>query len=167
MKRAMIMTTILIVFLMVGCNKQKKLMNGLIGSWKIEKSERAMWYSDGSSSLTESIDNAGTLVIYEDSDNPSKESKLYDFFYIDAFGDTIQHSDTLVTDQKNKRIILLNALGSSSEQNDLVWTIEKEKKNKQVWSAYGVDTTYFYPANHHNPGAASNWLVWTVTLKKE
>ncbi len=157
----------LATIIIASCNKQKKLMEDLVGNWKIEKSEKLIIYNSGTEDVIESIENAGTLVISEDPNSESKESRMYDFFYIDNNGDTLQQKDTLVTDDKNKRMIMLNALGEVGDQNNITWTIEKSKKRKQVWSSFGVDTTMFYPPNNHNPGAASYWTVWTITLKKE
>lgn len=153
--------------LLVACNKEKRVMKGLLGNWKIYESEKAYLHADGSEEVYETLGNAGKLVVYEDSENPSKTSKLFDFMFIDQQGDTLQKTSTLVTDEKNKRIILTDMFNDSDTLGDLVFTVEKESKNKQTWAAYGVDSTYFYPANNHNPGAAENWVVWRITLKRE
>jgi len=154
--------------LVCSCNKEKRLMEGLVGNWNIEKSERAYLNFDGTEDIYETIDNAGKLVISEDPNNPSKTMRLYDFMFIDANQDTLQQKDSLITDEDNKRIIFLNALvDSNGVEKNLVWTIEKEKKNKQIWSCYGVDSTFFYPENNNNPGDAANSLVWRLTLKRE
>ena len=49
----------------------------------------------------------------------------------------------------------------------MVWTIEKEKRRKQVWQMFGVDGIFFYPSNNQNPDAANNWVMWRITLKRE
>lgn len=156
------------LLLFSNCNKEKKMMNRLTANWDIEKSERAILYQDGTEEIYETVNNAGTLTIYEESENSSNESRSYDFFHVDANGDTISAQNMLVTDEKNKRIILQGALNQLGVQGDLVWTIEKSKKNRQEWSIYGIDSTFFYPANNNNPGGGSTtWLVWRIKLKKK
>ena len=59
-----------------GCNKEKRLMNNLVGNWEIELSEKSVLRSDGTDSIYESISNSGYLTIYEDPNNPSKELYL-------------------------------------------------------------------------------------------
>ncbi|MBI3136626.1 MAG: hypothetical protein HYZ14_18265 [Bacteroidetes bacterium] len=153
--------------LFTACNKEKKLMEGLIGNWNIEESERAYLHGDGSEEIYETLTNAGKLIISEDAENPSETSKHYKLTFIDSAQDTLEAEDMLITDEKNKRIILLHALNDSTAQTNMVWTIEKEKKNQQVWSLYGTDSTFFYPAEMNNPGAATNSLVWRIKLKRE
>lgn len=155
------------LFVPYGCNKQKKLMEGLIGNWKISGSEKAYLNADGTEEVFETLSNPGSIVIYEDPDNPSETVKLYDFNFIDGNGDTLSVKNLLVTDDKNKRIIFKNALSDADTLSDIVWTIEKNKKNRQTWAAFGVDSTFFYPQNNHNPGDAVNSLVWRIDLKRE
>lgn len=153
--------------LLSNCNKEKKVMKRLEGNWSIETSERSIMYPDGSTAEYENVSNAGTLVIYKDPNGTSDESMLYDFTYVSSNGDTLKASNVLVTDEKKNRIIMQKALNDSTFHCDLSWTIEKTKKNKQIWSIYGVDSTYYYPTNNQNPGAARNWLEWKMTLKRE
>lgn len=143
-------------------------MDRLTANWAIETSERAILYSDGSEDLYETLANPGELIIHEDPNNPSKETRLYEFFYVGGDGDTISAKNILVSDEKNKRIILQGALNETGIQSDLVWTIDKSKKNRQEWSIYGVDSTFFYPENNHNPGGdTTSWLVWRIKLRKK
>lgn len=166
-KLAALTFTFLIGF-SISCNKQKKLMENMIGNWEIKSSERAYLNTDGSETVYETLSYAGTLVIFEeDPDNPSETTKLYDFTFIDGNGDTLTAENRLVTDDKNKRIILKNALSDADTLCDIVWTIEKNKKNSQTWAVYGVDSTFFYPTNNQNPGAAVNSLVWRMELKRQ
>jgi hypothetical protein len=149
------------------CNKEKRLMEGMIGNWNIKESERAYLHMDGSEEVYETLSNAGKLIISEDTENPSETSKHYKLTFIDANQDTLEAEDMLVTDEKNKRIILLNALNDSTYQTNMVWTIEKEKKNKQTWVLYGTDSTFFYPVENNNPGAATTSMVWRLTLDRQ
>lgn len=154
------------LLIITSCNKEKKMMEGLIGNWKIKDSEIIYIDSLGNEEVVDSRENAGELVIYEDSENPSKTSKLYDFFFVGQEYDTIESEGILITDERNKRIILQNALNDSTVQSDMIWTIEKTKKNKQTWWMFGVDSTLFYPSNNLNPGDAHNWIVWRLEMKK-
>lgn len=143
-------------------------MKNLTGNWNVEESEVVLLYPDQTEEVVERIYDCGKLVVYDDPNDPdSKVQKLYDFEFISSSEDTLRASDYLFTDDKKKRLILSNALEEPEPQNDLVWTIEKEKKNKQVWSIYGVDSLIGYPLNNQNPGAAENWIVWRITLKRE
>ena len=168
MRTIAIISIVLVTVIISSCNKEKRLMDDLVGNWEIDKSEKFKLLPGGVDSLYEELENAGSIVIYEDADNPSKTSKLYDFMFIDANQDTLEAKNTLISDEKNKRLILSDALSDSlGNTYDLVWTIEKTKNNKQVWQIYGVDSTFFYPPNNNNPGDASNWLLWKLTLKRE
>lgn len=164
MKTINIIATLALVLLLTNCNKEKKLMERLEGNWSIEASEKILYRTDGTTEAMETISNAGKLVI---SGGSSDEIKQYDLFYVGVLGDTIQVKNELVTDEYNTRMIMLSGYADSTGNKNLVWTIEKEKKNKQVWTTYGVDSTLFYPANNHNPGAAQNWVKWKITLKRE
>lgn len=166
-KNLLFLLSIYCILFAIACNKEKRLMNNLIGNWKIELSEKLALRPDGTDSLLESVTNAGKLVIYEDPNHPSDESKLYDLFFIDASQDTLSAQGVLYTDSEKSRIVLKKALNNSTSNSDIVFSIEKEKKKKQVWSAYGVDSTLFYSSNHHNPGNADFWLTWRITLKRE
>jgi len=162
-------TAILLVSIVVAtsCNKEKKLMEGMIGNWNIDESEKAYLHYDGSEEVYERIYDAGKLIISEDQQNPSETSKHYKLTFIDGYDDTLQAEDMLITDEKNKRIILLNALSDSTQTRNMVWTIEKEKKNKQTWTLYGTDSTFFYPVENDNPGATTTSMVWRLKLDRE
>ncbi len=149
----------------LSCNKQKRKMKGLTGNWTIELSERAVLTTSGSEELYENISNCGDLVI-SDIHEDSTTVKNYVFTYIDGNGDTLKVANKLYTDDKNKRMIFKNALCDSTVGCDLIWSVDKAKKNKQIWSSYGVDSTFFYPANNYDPNNANNWLMWRITLKR-
>jgi len=160
---------ILLLVTLVACNKQKRLMKGLVGNWNIEQSERAVISTGGSEDFYEDITNCGQIVISEN-DPESKEMKKFTFEYIGSDGDTMKMEGVLSTDEKNKRLVFQNVLvGDTATGNytNLIWTIDKSKKNKQIWSAYGVDSTFFYPTNKFNPADANNWLMWRITLKRD
>ena len=169
-KKTTFLSVVTIVLMTVSCNKEKSLMKRLTTNWKIEKSEIAILSEGGEDNVIESVENAGKLTVYdEDPDNPSKDSKLYDFYVLDVNGDTMvsKYGGTLITDEKNKRMIMTKALNDSTYLSDIVWTIEENKKKKQTWTTYGVDSTLFYPENNENPGAATNWIEWRIWLKKD
>jgi hypothetical protein len=158
-------TLMLAGFLIASCNKEKKLMGRLEGNWTIESAEKIVYFNDGTSTTIESLNKPGKLVISKGS---SAEEKNYDFFYVDVNMDTIKMTDKLVTDEYNTRMVMLNGYtDTSGTKKNVVWTIEKNNKNKQVWSTYGVDSVLFYPPNNHNPGAANSWISWKLTMKRD
>jgi hypothetical protein len=167
MKRVALIFIAAVVGMISSCNKEKRVMEGLIGNWSIDESRIAKIRPDGTDSLIEETSNSGTLVIYEDPNGESDTSKLYDLTFISSLGDTLKAADTLFTDPDNKRIILNNAISDSLGSYNLVWTVQKSKNNRQEWAIYGVDSTFFFPANNHNPGDAGNWLKWELKLKRE
>lgn len=156
---------IAVAFTFAACNKQKRTMKGLTGNWTIEQSDKKEITTSGSENTLESIQNCGDLVI-SDYNKDSTTIKKYTFTYYGSNGDTIRVTDLLYTDDKNKRIIFKHALCDSTPECDLIWTVDKAKKNKQTWTAYGVDSTFFYPSNNYDPNNANNWLMWQITLKR-
>jgi len=150
---------------MMSCNKQKRKMKGLVGNWTIEQSERMTITSGGSEMTDEDISNCGDMVI-SDIHEDSTTVKNVDFTYYASNGDTLDFVGKLYTDDKNKRIVFKNALCDSTVGCDLIWTVDKSKKNKQIWSAYGVDGEWFYPTNNSDPNNANQWLMWRITLTR-
>lgn len=157
--------SLIAVFVIAGCNKQKRTMKGLTGNWVIERSERMTITAGGSEFVDEDITNCGDIVI-SDIHEDSTTVKNFVFTYIDQYGDTIKASNKLYTDDKNKRIVFKNALCDTTVGCDLIWTVDKSKKNKQIWSAYGIDSDWFYSANNFDPNNANNWMMWRITLKR-
>lgn len=153
-----------LVVMSASCHRDELLMKRLEGNWKIDQSIITYHFATGGEQVIEDLSNTGMLVISEGS---SDLEKNYDFYYINSQLDTIKAKDMLVTDEYRNRMVMMNALVDSSGSKPIVWTIEKQKRNKQVWSTYGVDSTLFYPSNNMNPGAAENWVSWQITLKRE
>lgn len=147
------------------CHRDELLMKRMEGNWNIESSVVTYHYANGTEQEVENLSNTGRLVITE---GPSDLEKNYDFFYLNAQLDTIQAKDILVTDESRNRMVMMNALSdTTTTKKPITWTITKQKRNKQVWSTYGVDSTLFYPANNMNPGSATNWVSWEITLKRD
>jgi hypothetical protein len=164
MKTKYIIAGLAAVLLLTNCNKEKRMMKTMEGNWTIELSEKSVLHQDGSEDVYESISNCGKLIVSEGSSDLIKQ---YDFFYVDANQDTMRAVNQLVTDEFKNRLIMMGGYTDSLGTKNLVWTIEKEKRNKQVWTVYGVDSTFFYPTNNMNPGATDNWAVWRITLKRD
>ena len=165
-----ILLLLLTSLVLISCNKEKKLMKRLTANWTVSESTITLFKDNGNDSLIDQTSNAGKLMIYdEDPENPSKDSKLYDLTIHNEVGDTVFHiiGGTLITDEKNNRMIMQKALSDSTYQSDLIWTIVKQRKNKQEWSTFGVDYMLFYPDNNNNPGAAANWIDWTIVVKRD
>lgn len=163
MKKVIIIAS-LAAFATTACKKDEKLMERMEGNWTIVSSVKTIRYADGSESVFEDLSNTGQLVISKGSLDLEKN---YDFFYIDRFLDTMQAKDILVTDEYRNRMVMVNGYADSTGLKNIVWTIEKQKRNKQVWSTYGVDSTLFYPTNNMNPGGAGNWVYWEIELKRD
>lgn len=156
---------IVALFAFTACNKDEKMLDKMEGNWKIESSVKTLHYADGTEQTLEELNNSGTLVM---SAGSSDAIKNYTFFHVDSNDDTLNATGELVTDEYRTRMVMTNAFtDTSGTQKNIVWTIEKERKNTQVWSTYGVDSTLFYPANNYNPGTAGNWVVWTITMKRQ
>ena len=163
MKKAIVLAA-LVSAALAGCKKDEKLMERMEGNWTIESSVKKIHYANGTEQTIEELSGTGMLVITAGS---SDLEKNYDFMYIDGQADTMQSRNILVTDEYRSRMVMVNAYADSSGSHNIVWTIEKQKKNKQVWSTYGVNDTLFYPSSNMNPGAAANWVYWEITLKRD
>lgn len=152
------------IFVLASCSRDELLMKRMEGNWTVDQSIITYHFASGGEQVIEDLSNTGRLVITEGS---SDLEKKYDFFYINSQLDTIKAADMLVTDEYRNRMVMMNALVDSSGSKPIVWTIEKQKRNKQVWSTYGVDSTLFYPSNNMNPADAENWVSWQITLKRD
>jgi hypothetical protein len=164
MKKLIYLSAAAVLVAFAGCNKDERLMKRMEGNWNIEESVITYHFAGGGEQVIEELSNTGRLVITE---GTSDLEKSYDFFYINSQLDTIQAKDLLVTDEYRNRMVMMNALIDSSGSKPIVWTITKQKRNKQVWSTYGVDSTLFYPSNNMNPQSAENWVSWEITLKRD
>jgi hypothetical protein len=152
---------------LLSCNKEAKVMNKLEGNWNVETSTVIIRDSLGNEISNETQSNAGELVLFEDPDNPSKESLMYLFTFMQDDTLLYQSDGMLFSDERKKRVIMEHALSDSAVYGDIVWTVEKLKNRRQVWTTFGVDGELFYPNNNNNPGDASNWVYWTIELKLE
>lgn len=146
------------------CHRDEMLMNRMEGNWTVDESIITYHFASGGEQVIETTSNSGRLVITEGS---SDLEKNYDFFYVNQQGDTISAKSLMTTDEYRTRMVMMNALVDSTGSRPIVWSIEKQKRNKQVWSTYGVDSTLFYPANNNSPGTAENWVSWQITLKRD
>lgn len=160
-----IYTAICALIFLSACNKDEKMLKKMEGNWEIESSVKTIHFADGTTQVMDETSNAGTMVM---SAGSSDDIKNYTFTHIDSNNDTLNSTGELITDEYRTRMIMTNAYtDTSGTMKNIVWSIEKEKKNKQVWSTYGVDSVLFFPSNNLNPGAAVNWVVWTITMKRQ
>ena len=112
-----ILLLLLTSLVLISCNKEKKLMKRLTANWTVSESTITLFKDNGNDSLIDQTSNAGKLMIYdEDPENPSKDSKLYDLTIHNEVGDTVFHiiGGTLITDEKNNRMIMQKALSDST-----------------------------------------------------
>lgn len=138
----------------------------LMGEWNVERTERMRIFPDGSVVHFEDISNAGSLTVME-ANPPATFLREYAFTCTNFEGITFSLGGNMIFDEDGSRAIWLNALCSDPFECDLVWTLEENKRNKQVWSAYGNETEFFWPTDRWNPGDDASHLKWRITLVRE
>ncbi len=163
---SIVFLALLLAVILSGCKKiEFKYPKQLMGDWTIAHSERAIIYSDGSVTLFEDQTNAGTLSVYEPSP-PAETFKEFEFSYTNFEGQSGFFHSYLYTDEGGTRIFFSKILCDSPFQCDIVWTVEKNEKNKQVWAAYGTADAFFYPPDQFDPSNDAVHLVWRITLTR-
>ena len=137
-----------------------------MGDWTIVHSERAIINADGTLDVFEDKDNAGTLRVFEP--NPPAETfKEFELNYTNYLGDLAYISSYVYTDEGGTRIFFSKVLCDSPFECDIVWTVEKNGKNKQVWATYGTADGFFYPPDRYDPSNDASHLVWRITLERD
>ncbi len=161
------LVTLAMVLLLAGCKKiEFKYPKQLMGDWTIVHSERAIINSDGTLDFFEDKKNAGNLKVYEP--NPSAETfKEFEFTYTNFNGQGAFFHSYIYTDEGGTRIFFSKILCDSPFECDLVWTVEENKKNRQVWAAYGTSDGFFYPPDRFDPSDDATHLVWRITLERD
>ena len=137
----------------------------LEGEWTIVHSTRLRIFNNGNVEVFEDKDNAGTLNIYDDPEAISDLVKKFDFDYTNYANARAAFTRLLFTDEEATRIFFSKALCDSPFDCDIVWTVDENKKNRQVWSAYGDQTGYFY-GERYDPSNDNYHLKWTITLER-
>ena len=137
----------------------------LEGDWQIVKSERMRIFNNGNVEFFEDLENAGTLNIYDDPDAISDLVKGFDFSYTNFNGANVSFSSLLHTDEEGLRIFMAGVLCNSPFECDIVWTVDENDKNRQVWSAYGDQTNFFY-GDQYDPSNDDFHLKWTIILER-
>lgn len=157
---------IICLFLIVACKGTDEAYPiDLEGEWTIVKSERLRIFNNGSVEYFEDQTDAGTLNIYDDPEAISDLTKAFDFNYTNYNGQNASFSSILYTDEEGLRIFMAGVLCNQVFECDIVWTVDENMKNRQVWSAYGDETMYFY-GDQYDPSNDSYHLKWTITLEK-
>lgn len=137
----------------------------LDGSWTISRSERMIIWNNGTVEHFEDIENAGTLLVYE----PVPEAatlKEFVFTYTNYLGATAEFSSLLYSDEGGKRVSFSGVLCNSPFECDIVWTVEENSKNRQVWATYGDNQKFFYPPDRWDPTDEDGHLKWRITLTR-
>ncbi|MCG8574094.1 MAG: hypothetical protein MI810_04360 [Flavobacteriales bacterium] len=149
----------------VGCRKDKRFLNRLENTeWEITTSKRWIIYNDGTTEIFEDLTNAGTIYITEDPLG-SEILKEVRMVYTNYLGGTSDFTTLLYTDDLHTRVGMSQVLCNDPFECDLVWTVDVNKRNKQVWSAYGSDGSYFFPPDTYNANK-DHHLKWEITLTK-
>ena len=161
---ALIMLTIVLFFSCKG--DEFKFPDKLDGDWTIVRSERMAILADGSVDVFEDIENAGTLQIYEPSP-PAETLKEFRMLYTNYLGDQVDISSLLYTDEASSRIGFSKVLCNSPFECDIIWTVDENKKNRQVWSTYGNEEMFFYPPDRYDPSNDDFHLKWRITLERD
>jgi hypothetical protein len=126
-----------------GCKQaDEKLEDRLDGLWNITHYENIKIFNDGTVEVVAEADNAGFFSFYRD----YLDLSIFDFEYT-ANGSTNSGSGLYyMIDDHAKRFIII---GGECIGCDISYTIEENKKNKQVWSTYdleqqGLSTDFVY-----------------------
>ena len=158
---------LLLPLLLWQCKEEKaKYVDQLDGEWNIERSERMHIREDGSLEYFEDIENAGRIEIFE-ATPPAVTLKEFTMEYTNFEGTPVFLNSLLYTDEGSTRVMMSKVLCDSPFECDIVWTVETNKKNRQVWAAYGGPSTYFYPPDRFDPSLNSSHLKWRLTLRRE
>ncbi|MBI1226537.1 MAG: hypothetical protein GC192_14985 [Bacteroidetes bacterium] len=163
---ALLLLSASLTLILTSCQPDEiKYPDALIGTWTITKSERMGILSDGSVDKFEDIENAGTLDIFE-ATPPAETFKEFVFNYTNFQGDKVTLNSLIYTDEDKRRVSFSKVLCGSPFECDIVWTVEENKKNKQVWSTYGNEEAFFYPNDRYDPTDDDLHLKWRITLEK-
>lgn len=155
------------VIFFVACKDDKfTYPDKLDGEWTIERSERMLIHQDGSVEVFEDIENAGKIDIFEPSP-PAETLKEFTMDYTNFLGEQVFLNSLLYTDEVSSRVMMSKVLCDSPFECDIVWTVDTNKKNKQVWSTYGNETHLFYPPDRYDPSNDNAHLKWRITLKRD
>ena len=167
MKLKSLFILVLIALSVAGCRRPEiKMAKRMMGEWKIERSERLRIYEDGSTWHFEDIENAGTLTVTE-AVPEATFIRSYSFQSVNFEGDAFSLGGDMWIDEDATRAIWKYALCEGLFECDLVWTIEENKRNKQVWSAYGNQDAFFWTGDSWNAGDDASHLKWRITLVRE
>ncbi len=167
MKKSILSIAIISVGLSIGCKTdEEKYHVRLEGTWNIVSSQRTLIYSDGSVDLIEDLNDAGTITISEDQLAVGDESKSYSMSYQNVNGNSFSPSGLMSADENRTRIFFYAALCRDIFGCDLIWTVEKETKNKQVWATY-FDSDQVAYSRDWDPSDDSYHQRWVIELEKE
>ena len=118
-------------------NKEDRYLNRLDGTWAIDRLERKEIHSDGSVLVLTDERSVGTLSMQVATIDNVELDNLKDFVFDYTENGTPKHVEgTLKVDEQAKRVIVL---GGVCIQCDLAYTVEENKRGKQVWSTFSYD----------------------------
>lgn len=84
--------------------------------------------------------------------------------YTNFQGATASFTRLIYIDEATERMSINGALCNNIFERDLVFKIDLNRRSKMVWTTYGTDETYVYPALYN---ANQDFHVkWQLTLKK-
>ena len=143
----------------ISCDTAQREAKQLEGRWTIVKSERWRIDPDGTTEKFEDLEDAGYMeftygiiekqVVMDYTNFRGTSSSLATLFLVDDNGERIRFGAVLCND-------IFNC--------DLVWNVETDRRNQQVWTYYYTD-----PPNQGQFDYTRNTehFQWTVTLKRD
>jgi hypothetical protein len=144
MKKLFTFISLVLVLGFSGCKQaDEKLEDRLDGLWNITHYENVKIFNDGTVEVVAETDNAGYFNFYRD----YLDLTVFDFEYT-ANGSTNSGTGLYYSiDDHAQRFIIIN--GNCVIGCDISYTIEENKKNRQVWSTYdleqqGLSTDFVY-----------------------
>ncbi|MBK8556346.1 MAG: hypothetical protein IPL65_11520 [Lewinellaceae bacterium] len=138
MKHALPFIAFLLLF--TACKtKEDRYLDRLEGTWTIDRLERKEIHTDGSVTVLTDERSVGTLNMKVATLDNLELENLKDFIF-DYTENGLQKyvEGVLKVDEQAKRVIVL---GGTCIQCDLAYTVDVNKKGKQVWSTYSYDAS--------------------------
>ncbi|MEL6865751.1 MAG: hypothetical protein AAFP19_15105 [Bacteroidota bacterium] len=162
---SLIMSLLLLLF--NACkSEQVRFTDRLDGEWVIEKSERWIIHQDGSTEQFEDLSDAGRMEVYEPNP-PATTFKEFTFTYTNFEGGQANMQSYIFADEDSRRVFMSQVLCNSPFECDIVWTVEENKRKKQIWSTYGTEEGFFYPPDRWDASDDAYHFKWRIVLRRD
>lgn len=155
MNNRLLIITILLASSLTACNKQKKFLNRMVGTWNIVEERSQRINSDGTIDQVENSTDVGELILSEPSFSADIFMDYSIFFTASGFS---LRDRAFKTDEDRKRVFFYNFFCDDLFGCDWAGTIEEDEPARQVW-------TFYRRTSGANGGSAHRKITWT--LEKE